>query len=213
MNRSDPWSPKQLARRALIVAAAVETMRRDGIAGCTVRSIASATPFSKGTVHYYFADVREIVDAAYLQLTDEYVSAIDAVADGETQPAEAFWRAVRSYLEGFKVHRRLGLLWFEYTSWAVRHEDQQGVASSVEAIRRMFERRLLAIDPDKGDRVVVLVRYLLGAVLELSSSGVPVEDLLADVGRICGLEAPPRRRRADHARDCPVCRQPRRTGP
>jgi hypothetical protein len=77
----------------------------------------------------------------------------------------------------------------------------------------MFERRLLAIDPDKGDRVVVLVRYLLGAVLELSSSGVPVEDLLADVGRICGLEAPPRRRRADHARDCPVCRQPRRTGP
>jgi len=63
----DSWSPKQLARRSLIVDAAVDTLRREGIAGCTVRAIAATTPLTKGTIHYYVSDVREIVNAAYLR--------------------------------------------------------------------------------------------------------------------------------------------------
>src|SRR5262245_36841421 len=123
-------SPKQLARRALIVQAAVETLKREGIAGCTVRAIADATPFTKGTIHYYFGDVREIVNTAYLQLTNDYVASVDAVAGEAGRPTTAFWRAVGSYVEGFRGHRRMGLLWFEYSSWAVRNGYGHGVASS-----------------------------------------------------------------------------------
>jgi AcrR family transcriptional regulator len=203
----ETWSPKQLARRSLIVEAAVETLKREGIAGCTVRAIADGTPFTKGMIHYYFDDVREIVNAAYLQLTDDYVASVDAVAQQAGRPIAAFWRAVSSYVEGFRVHRRMGLLWLEYSSWAVRNGYERGVASSVEAIRGMFASRLAAIDTAHADVAVGLTRYLLGTVLELGASTAELPPLSADVARICGLRAP----RADqfglpHARVCPVCR-------
>ena len=153
-------SPKQLARRALIVQAAVETLKREGIAGCTVRAIAEATPFTKGTIHYYFNDVREIVNTAYLQLTDDYVASVEGLAGQAPRPAGAFWRAVASYLEGFRAHRGMGLLWFEYSSWAVRNGYGHGVASSVEAIRLMFARSALhprvAVHGTSGWRLVTV---------------------------------------------------------
>jgi AcrR family transcriptional regulator len=201
------WSPKQLARRDLIVDAAVETLRREGVAGCTVRAIASATPFAKGTIHYYFGDVREIVETAYLRLTQSYALAVEDVAAGSRTPDAAFWLALRAYLEGFRAHRGMALLWFEYTSWAVRNDRESGVVSSVEAIRSMFARRLNAIDGHHAESAVALTRYLLGTVLELGAPQTAVEPVLADVARICGL--PLRRVRppaGGHAALCPVCR-------
>jgi len=200
-------SPKQLARRALIVEAAVETLKREGIAGCTVRAIAEATPFTKGTIHYYFNDVREIVNTAYLQLTDDYVASVEGLAGQAPRPAGAFWRAVASYLEGFRAHRGMGLLWFEYSSWAVRNGYGHGVASSVEAIRLMFARRLDALDPPAGTVADRLTRYLLGTVLELAVSDVALGPVQADVAALCGLRAPRRDQLADaHAELCPLCR-------
>ncbi len=203
----EPLSPKQLARRALIVDAAVETLKREGIAGCTVRAIAQATPFTKGTIHYYFSDVREIVNSAYQRLTDDYVTSVDAVAGHAGRPALAFWRAVGSYVEGFRAHRRMALLWFEYSSWAARNGYEHGVASSVEAIRAMFARRLAAVAPAAESSSTPLTRYLLGTVLELGVSTVDVEPVFAHVARICEL---PRPRLAQvvtaHDRVCPLCK-------
>lgn len=207
----DSWSPKQLARRSLIVDAAVDTLRREGIAGCTVRAIAAATPFTKGTIHYYFTDVREIVNAAYLRLTQEYVAAVEGVAGEVTRPLAAFWLALDAYLEGFRAHRRMGLLWFEYSSWAVRNGYEEGVASSVDAIRKMFAQRLAAIDAAHEDAAASLTRYLLGSVLELAVSPGAVSPPGSDVARICGLPSPrPRARGTQHDAICPVCRVPMR---
>lgn len=198
---------KQLARRALIVDAAVETLRRSGIAGCTVRAIAAATPFTKGTIHYYFTDVNEIVNTAYLRLTDDYVAAVDAVAGESRRPMASFWRAVESYLEGFSRHRGMGLLWFEYSSWAVRNGYGHGVASSVEAIRTMFARRMERLDPPADEAAGRLTRYLLGTVLEVGVSTTDLRAVMADVAKICQLRAP---RVGDgsvaHGDICPLCR-------
>ncbi|MEW6475725.1 MAG: TetR/AcrR family transcriptional regulator [Actinomycetota bacterium] len=201
-------SPKQLARRALIIDAAVETLKREGIAGCTVRAIAAATPFTKGTIHYYFSDVREIVNTAYLRLTDDYVAQVEAMAAvAARRPVPAFWWAVGSYVEGFRHHRRMGLLWFEYSSWAVRNGYGHGVASSVQAVRSMFARRLDGIAVDAEWLAAALTRYLLGTVLELSVSTVDNRAVMAQVARICGLRPPrPEPTVATHATICPVCR-------
>lgn len=203
----DSWSPKQLARRSLIVDAAVDTLRREGIAGCTVRAIAAATPFTKGTIHYYFGDVREIVNAAYLRLTEDYVTAVEGVVGEPRRPLAAFWCTVDSYLEGFRAHRRMGLLWFEYSSWAVYNGYEEGVASSVDAIRQMFARRLAALDAADVDSAAPLTRYLLGTVLELAVSSGAVSPPGVDVARICGLPLPRSRPRpGGHEAICPVCR-------
>lgn len=199
-------SPKQLARRGLIVDAAVETLKRAGIAGCTVRAIAAATPFTKGTIHYYFKDVDEIVNTAYLRLTDDYVAAVDAVARGTTDPRLAFWRAIGAYVQGFRVHKRMGLLWFEYSAWAVRNGYEQGLASSVDAVRSMFGRRLAAVAPDAAPLAQPLTRYLVGTVLELAVSMVEPQAVLVEVSRICDIR-PPRwgQVATPHDRTCPVC--------
>jgi len=70
------------------------------------------------------------------------VAAVEGVAGEAPRPLAALWGTVDAYVEGFRAHRRMGLLWFEYSSWTVRNGYEQGVASSVDAIRRMFARRL-----------------------------------------------------------------------
>jgi AcrR family transcriptional regulator len=202
------WSPKQLARRALVVDAAIEILKHEGITGCTVRAIAAATPFTKGTLHYYFNDVHEIVNAAYLRLTDQYVSAVDAVADAARTPTTAFWLALHAYVEGFRAHQGMGLLWFEYSSWAARNGYQDGVASSVEAIRAMFGRRLERVGATTGDPARALTRYMLGMVLELGASGGTSGEMARDVATICGLPLPRATvQTRPHATLCPLCRQ------
>ncbi|HYH48581.1 MAG TPA: TetR/AcrR family transcriptional regulator [Acidimicrobiia bacterium] len=199
-------SPKQLARRSLIIDAAVETLKREGIAGCTVRAIAAATPFTKGTIHYYFGDVNEIVNTAYLRLTDEYVAAVEEVAGQASRPLAAFWRAVRSYVEGFWGHPRMGLLWLEYSSWAVRNDYGHEVASSVEAIRAMFARHLEEIEAARPGSAGAVTRYLLGTVLELAVSPVEIGAVMGEVAGICGLR-PPRVQQTGgrHEQVCPLC--------
>ncbi len=200
------FSPKQRARRALIVEAGVQTLRRDGVAGCTVRNVAAATPFTKGTMHYYFDDVREIVNAAFLQLTRDYMAAVGAIAAEAESPSAAFWRAVESYIEGFHGHPRTGLLWFEYTNWAVRHGYSHGIVSTIGAVRAVFAPRLAAIDIACAPAVPALVRYLFGAVFEFGVRTVEREVVIDDLARICGLVRPEGPVSVTHERICPVCR-------
>jgi AcrR family transcriptional regulator len=204
------WSPKQLARRELILEAAVERLKREGVAGCTVRAIAAATPFTKGTIHYYFTDINEIIELAYLRLTGDYGAAVEAVALAESKPERAFWRGVTAYLEGFRVHRSMGLMWFEYTSWAARNGHERGVTASVEVIQDMFARRLAAIDTDLTGTSAALVRYLLGAVLELGTARLDLEPIFNDIAHICHLGPPVRQLPRSHDAVCPLCGADRR---
>ncbi|MHB8671618.1 MAG: TetR/AcrR family transcriptional regulator, partial [Acidimicrobiales bacterium] len=88
-------SPNQLAKRDEIVSAAVEVLLRDGVHGCTVRSIAASAGVSKGSVHYYFGDVDEIVDLAMVQATRGWIAWLRASGAGDRTdgpgPVEIFW--------------------------------------------------------------------------------------------------------------------------
>ena len=202
----EDYSPKQLARRALIVEAAKETLRRDGVAGCTVRNIAAATPFTKGTMHYYFDDVREIVNTAFVQLTEDYMASVADVAREADDAESRFWRAVESYFEGFHGHPRTGLLWFEYSSWAVRNGFSHGIVSTIDTVRSTFAPHLGAIDSTATDAATGLVRYLFGAVFEIGVCRIERDAVMADLAGICGLRQPAHELRPAHAELCPVCR-------
>jgi DNA-binding transcriptional regulator YbjK len=201
------WSPKQLAKRDLIVDAAVDALKQYGVAGCTVRNIAAAGPYTKSVIHYYFADVTEIVNAAYGRLTDAYTAAIEAMVGDTSGSVMAFWSLLASYIEPFEAHGSMARLWFDYISWATDNGYQREAASSVDSIRGMFRRRLAAIDEAKEPAAVPLVRYLLGAIVDLSISTVSLEQIFVDAARICGLRPPrPRQVVVDHDAVCPLCR-------
>ncbi len=199
-------SPNQLAKRSLIIDAAVETMKRDGVVGCTVRAIASSASVTKGTVHYYFADVREVVNAAFQRLTDDYVTAVENVTGDIEHPAAAFWTLVAAYLEPFEAHPSMARLWFDYTAWATRHGFQRELAGAMASISGMFERRLVAVGARKADRGRSVERYLLGTILDLSASKISFDDVFADVARLCELKPPrPGEVIVDHDLVCPLC--------
>jgi AcrR family transcriptional regulator len=75
-------NPEQ--RRAAILAAALEVMRRKGIAATTVRDVAERMGTSSGLVHHYFASMDDLLAAAFEQAAAAdlagTVEAIDAVS-------------------------------------------------------------------------------------------------------------------------------------
>ena len=62
MNSSEELSPNQRRKRQQIVEAARRVLAEQGLAACSVRAIADASPLTKSAIHYYFADINELVD-------------------------------------------------------------------------------------------------------------------------------------------------------
>jgi DNA-binding transcriptional regulator YbjK len=44
--------------------AVLTVLARDGLAGCTARAVAEASPLTKSALHYYFSDMDKIIDQA-----------------------------------------------------------------------------------------------------------------------------------------------------
>ncbi len=202
----EAYSPKQLARRALIVDAAAEILKREGVAACTARAIAAAASFTKGTIHYYFDDVREIINTAFLQMTEDYMALVAVTAAEADNPTDAFWRGIGSYLEGFRGHRRTGLLWVEYCGWAARNSYGHGIVSTITTLNESFTRQVQTVDPAATEAVAGMVRYLIGAVLEIGVSPLDRDVIIEEVARICGLPAPEPGLPTKHDQLCPLCR-------
>ncbi len=124
------WSPNQEAKRQAIVAAAAEVLRTRGVAACTARAIAEASPLTKSAVHYYFDDTDEIVDAAFRLLMEQYLSRIEKAAADADGPTAALWAAATAYVRfgaDRRSTRRAPMLWFEYRVVSARRGDSSTV--------------------------------------------------------------------------------------
>ena len=89
--------------RGRIVAAAVETLRTDGYAGTTARSIARTGGFNQGLIYYYFDDLDELLlaalDQASAERMDTYIDAlpeIGSLSDLANVGLELYKRDVKS---------------------------------------------------------------------------------------------------------------------
>lgn len=204
------FTPKQRAKRAQIVDAAVETMKLHGLHSCTVRTIAATACVPKAILHYYFDDVDEIVNAAFLQLTRSYVTIVEARAARNADPVDAFWQLLAGYLKPFEAHRSVSMLWFEYASWAMANDHSAEVSQSVRLIDSMFQQQLDTIDRAGAQprSARALVRYLLGTILDLSAHVISFGEVFVDVAVLCRLEPPvPSQVLVSHDAACPLCQR------
>lgn len=82
--RSPIVSANQDHKRAQIIAAARDVLARDGLAGCTTRSVADASPLTKSAIHYYFSDINDIIDAA---VAESWIACSQRVASAAPRSA------------------------------------------------------------------------------------------------------------------------------
>lgn len=112
-------SPNQVAKRRRIVEGAKTLLLRDGLRACTTRGIAQETGFSSGQIHYYFAGVGEIVDAAMLEYLSEISARVLAVETVQP-PGERLASLVDAHASLFREAPGLLLAWLEYLTERAR---------------------------------------------------------------------------------------------
>ena len=64
-------SEERVDRRALLLAAVLRLLSRDGIAGISMRAVAREAGVALGLVHYYFEDKTSLIAAALLQVEEQ----------------------------------------------------------------------------------------------------------------------------------------------
>jgi len=110
-SRNKPGRPKdetlQARRREEILDAAAKLFAERGYPNTDLQVVADVLTVGKGTIYRYFPSKRDLFLAAVdrgMHLLDAH---IEGCIDGETDPLERFYRAIRAYLAFFAVHPEL----------------------------------------------------------------------------------------------------------
>jgi AcrR family transcriptional regulator len=181
-------SPNQLEKQRQIVEAAQLVLARDGLAGCTVRAIAEAGPLTKSAIHYYFADLDDLVDRAIAGHIRNFVTRIREAAAEHEDPRERFWAGVEAYLHIFQNTPGAALLWFDYWIDASRKGRLESVAATQSECVGIFTELLAAIPVDHPEvRAGTLYSYLLGTIVQQTVQPRPLDEIKAQVATICPI--------------------------
>jgi AcrR family transcriptional regulator len=189
----EPLSPNQLAKRDEIINATVELLLREGVHSCTVRSIATASGISNGSVHYYFDDVDEVIDLAMLAAIRAWVDLIRADAEASTEsPHEVFWWTMSSCLEPFaRGDRILMPLWLEYWTFCVRRAHLAPIHDMQELLISAVARLLDSAGAEDSDaRALGLTSYLFGVGMQQSVWPISWETVAGHITALSGLDSP-----------------------
>lgn len=182
-------SPNQAEKRAQIVEAAKRVLVENGLAGCTVRAVAAASPLTKSAIHYYFNDMDEIIDSAMASHIAAFVRAIRGAVARETDPVERFWAAVDEYLAIF--HRAPGavVLWHEYWLHCVRQGRFNAIDTMFNDVTEIF-LELLRVRQVEGAalRAGMLTSYLVGAVTRQAVTDHPPAAVRAEIGLLVSFD-------------------------
>ena len=107
-------SPNQDHKRRQIIEAAREVLARDGLAGCTARAVAEASPLTKSAINYYFGSLDEIIDLAMAAHVTAMLDALRATASKQADPYQRLHAVIQAYLDTFADRPHAAFLWFEY---------------------------------------------------------------------------------------------------
>jgi len=154
-------------KREQIIDAAKKVLARDGLAACTARAVADASPLTKSAVHYYFDDIHQLVDIAMREHVTAMVSELRRAADSESDPDEKLWAAVHAYLATFAAQPDAAFLWFEYWIDTGRRQSADAVMATLDDMRALFEELAaqLPID-DPAASAHSLLSWLLGSIVQ-----------------------------------------------
>jgi AcrR family transcriptional regulator len=175
-------------KRAQIVEAARTVLARDGLAGCTVRAVADASPLTKSAIHYYFQNMDDLIDQAMAAHVAAFSSAIRTAVSQHTPITERFWSAVSEYLSAFRREPHSVQLWIEYS----RHSAQTGRLEPVSAmyheVETIFTELLGEIGVDAPDRRArALNCYLLGAAVRQLLPDYSSDTVRTEIALLCRL--------------------------
>ena len=142
-------------------------LAREGLAACTARAVADASPLTKSAIHYYFSDINEIVDQAVLGHVDAMLAGLRENAAHTADPRERLWAVISAYLATFADQPHAAFLWFEYWVSAGRRDalgTAQQMLGNVNALLRDLLADLVEGDPDETAHA--LLSWLLGTVVQ-----------------------------------------------
>ena len=134
------------ARRVEIIDAAIEVMARVGLAGLSMRTVASQAGIQLGALSYYFDDKSDLIAQAFQQLSDREIARVVETADrldpamSADQLADLFADMI---IEGFTSPQGAIVTRYELVTEASRDERLRPMfeawyAAMVPALSRLF---------------------------------------------------------------------------
>jgi AcrR family transcriptional regulator len=194
-------SPNQDSKRRQIIEAAREVLARDGLAGCTARAVAEASPLTKSAINYYFASMDEIIDLAVAAHVEAMLVALRQTAEQHRDPYRRLHAVVQAYLDTFADQPHAAYLWFEYWIAASRRQAPAPVAAMLDAVRDLLVEllsKLLAPLPDSAGRPApdpaqaanALLSWLLGSIVQQQVHPLAPATLAAEIDRLLSMSAP-----------------------
>ncbi|NKQ58356.1 TetR family transcriptional regulator [Amycolatopsis sp. K13G38] len=182
----DQLSPNQLAKQEQIVQAARKVLARDGLAGCTARAIADASPLTKSAIHYYFSDIDLLIDRAMAAHVTDFLRDLRAIADRHDDPEHRFWAVVRAYLDTFAENPNAAFVWFEYWVAVDRADHVQAAEVMLRSSTELLTDLLADLDvDDPRAKARALQSYLLGAIVQQRVRPRPFATLREEIRPLC----------------------------
>jgi AcrR family transcriptional regulator len=187
-------SPNQQHKRRLIVEAARQVLAEQGLAACSVRAIADASPLTKSAIHYYFADLNALIDEAMAGHIEAFLSQVRAAAARGDGPVERFWAAIEAYLGAFDDNPGAALLWYDYWIDAVRKGRPEPVERMNRDVVAMLTDLLEAVPvPEAAARAEAVFSELLGLVVRQSVHRRPFAEVQQQIEFLAPGVTPPAR--------------------
>ena len=106
-----------------------------GLAGCTVRAVADASPLTKSAVHYYFETIEEIIDAAMAGLLADFLDHLRTANSTHTNARARLTAVIEQYLGAFATQPGYATLWLGYFSRPAAWLTRRAVRLSVRKTR------------------------------------------------------------------------------
>lgn len=176
-------------RRAAIVEAAAETLRTQGVEGCTARAIAARAGLAKSAIHYYFEEIDQLVDLAWEQLMGRFVDRLEAAAEAQDDPHRALWSTAELYLRvGTERSTRIPMMTFDFLVSSVRKADTAAVSTTMGRITDLFAKLVAATGTDDAAaKAEVLMFTLVGTLVRLETHPRPLGETIDGASRVLGL--------------------------
>jgi AcrR family transcriptional regulator len=172
-------------KRRQIIDAAKQILARDGLAACTARAVADASPLTKSAVHYYFDDIQQVVDIAMREHVTAMVTALRQAADGESAPAEKLWAVASAYLATFAEQPNAAYLWFEYWIDSGRRRSADAIAATLDEMHALLGELIAELPADDpGATARALLAWLLGTVVQQQIRHLPPAALRQELNSI-----------------------------
>jgi AcrR family transcriptional regulator len=155
------------AKQDQIIEAAKEVLAREGLAACTARSVADASPLTKSAIHYYFNDINEIIDRAVAGHIDAMLGALRKIPGEIIDPRERLWRVIDVYLTSFVNEPHAAFIWFEYWISAVSRESLTAARTMLDQVSAFLAELIADLpvaNPDEAAHAVL--SWLLGTIVQ-----------------------------------------------